>query len=66
MSEWQPIATLKIDGYYLVSDGIRVVPVYAWPQAMLGYDDLTRWDYSGYEELDFLPTHWMPLPEPPK
>lgn len=66
MTDWQPISTLFADGVCLVTDGYEVKPVYAWPEDDLGYDDLTKWDYDGHGELGFSPTHWMPLPDPPK
>lgn len=69
MREWRPISTADKDslGHILVSNGARVYV--AW------YDDLDEQDaywsdatvgdqYDG--RIQPQPTHWMPLPAPPK
>lgn len=73
MSEWQPIETAP-------KDGTRVlVSLWAWDDPATG-DRLTEIVYwggddwrNGYpDDVDAFantvnpPTHWMPLPEPPK
>lgn len=55
MSEWQPIETAPRDGAEVLTwNGTsRRIAAYAW-------DD--RWQSEGLPS--FVPTHWMPLPEP--
>lgn len=59
MSEWQPIETAPKDGTpILVADSGPYAFVVEWNnkhRAWLGADR-SAWE----------PTHWMPLPEPPK
>lgn len=57
MSEWQSIYTAPKDGYFL---GWREID---------GYQVLIFDDHGNFRNDDFViyhPTHWMPLPEPPK
>jgi hypothetical protein len=67
MSEWQPIETCQPDGRRVlgVVDGaVRFiywgktshVPIYGWNVCDQGAEDCELCE----------PTHWMPLPEPPK
>ena len=34
---------------------------------LIGFQDVTWewWPYPAHEALGYVPTHWMPLPEPP-
>ena len=66
MSEWQPIETAPKDGTkIIVFDHYDGVVIARWRM---------RWPESGYEWIEatgeeyenYRPTHWMPLPEPPK
>jgi hypothetical protein len=69
MTEWQPIETAPKDG----------TAILIWPaQSSFTGDDtisyVVRWhdwkeawiEASGEEYDTFYPTHWMPLPPPPK
>ena len=62
MSEWQPIETAPRDGKHILAythdDQIKEV---WWQKDFL--DGLEYWqdDWDG----EPMPTHWMPLPEPP-
>lgn len=70
MSDWQPIETAPKNGYYFIG---------FWPHMSRDYSGhkgqfrtcWTGWG-GGCWEADGLgrpvqgPTHWMPLPEPPK
>lgn len=59
MSEWQPIETAPKDTYVLLwCDEASDVP-------MVGYFG-NRWELAHADGDPFMPTHWMPLPEPPK
>jgi hypothetical protein len=74
---WQPIETAPRDRPFLVWNGEWVQLTY-WTNAYTGDDgyqdgwfedvsgDVPRvfWHYEGLD--DHRPTHWMPLPEPPK
>ena len=67
MSEWQPIETaLKVDestivGAWIENGRWRALDLWWWSRpGMEGWYD--TYDYHGPWE----PTHWMPLPEPPK
>jgi hypothetical protein len=71
MSEWQPIKTAPRDREILVCDiesGWRFVA--SWHEydgcGHRGPDGhwMSNACVDGYTEMD--PTHWMPLPEPPK
>ncbi len=66
MADWQPIETaLKECGLpdIIVSDG-RFVTVANWDDEDETWRDQINSD--GYEGLPIRPTHWMPLPAPPK
>lgn len=72
MSEWQPIATALKDGrlLWLIEDGAPL-GLYVHHQYAGCWTDDTRYIAKGYwQELcrDVIgsPTHWMPLPDPPK
>jgi hypothetical protein len=64
--EWQPIQTAPKDGAcVLLYDNTCEEPVVGFWHAS-GW--LVAWDHSRYD-TNFPgcdPTHWMPLPEPPK
>lgn len=66
MTDWQPIDTAPMDGRVIVTDGF-VVGEAAYYSAYEG------WWWAGSHPLDatdgqlaYDPTHWMPLPPPPK
>lgn len=62
--KWQPIETAPKDDTEIIGHDIRT-----------GTSHVTWWDY-GWRDPDahyysevlepFVPTHWMPLPKPPK
>lgn len=64
MSEWQPIETAPKDG-----TSVLVVGAYGYV-LMARWKEMTRvpsrWESYGLGAIRFEPTHWMPLPEPPK
>lgn len=61
MSDWLPIKTAppRVDVDIWV-DGTRV------PDACFLDGVWKRWSEAGYVPVGAEPTHWMPLPEPPK
>ena len=65
MTDWQPIETAPRDGGHVI---VYVVLGNDLPTVTLGKWNVTfqRWDigWSGYVKGE--PTHWMPLPPPPK
>lgn len=60
--EWQPIATAPRDG----------TKILVWREAELGYAGrrigVDKWHKNRWwhSRLNMQPTHWMPLPDPPK
>lgn len=63
--EWRPIETAPKDGTELIAsrfwgDG-SVVAIMHW----LPLDGDGFWDSDGWD-ADWEPTHWIPLPPPPK
>ena len=62
MSEWQPIETAPKNHFPVL--------VYGLYGQMVAFKDVTWkwWPFPASEDgpLDFTPTHWMRLPEPPK
>jgi hypothetical protein len=63
-TEWRPIESAPRDGTQVLlwAAGWRA-PTTGWT-----YEDDPWQDCPFYSGLDqrFIPTHWMPLPEPPK
>ncbi len=55
---WRPIGTAPLNG----------TEILVWDQ--LGFADVAFWDPMSLRwssgDLQLTPTHWMPLPEPPK
>jgi hypothetical protein len=77
MSEWQPIETAPKDGTYILlyeSDQSRPVKMGCWLDSEHKRNgqvihSAQRWSYGiiwvfGGDNPN--PTHWMPIPEPPK
>lgn len=76
MSDWQPMATAPKDGTrILVWDGHYRMEVADWGERSVWSDRQIgkgmQWcvgecdgEYNSRNEIE--PTHWMPLPEPPK
>jgi hypothetical protein len=74
MSEWQPIETAPRDGTWILASCVgQLIPMVAafdddddsmcWFSFNLVYERAVR---HGEPERKFKPTHWMPLPEPPR
>jgi hypothetical protein len=77
MSEWQPIETAPRDGTWIIVAGTsKVDPDYNVLFSEYGDDavgmSIAKWDARQWRDQwdDYYgpdcPTHWMPLPEPPK
>ena len=72
--EWQPIETAPKGPWIIGTDGDHVRPM-AW-ETKCDDDEYTGWCgactvdggmlYTNHVELGFAPTHWQPLPEPPR
>jgi len=62
MSEWQPIETAPRDGtrVLIADEDVWMAVARFWPCNMAWTEDAA----SGLKLNE--PTHWMPLPEPPK
>ena len=66
MSDWQPIETAPKDGTKIIAfdhhAGVVIVRWrMRWPETGCEWIEATGEEYENYR-----PTHWMPLPEPPK
>ena len=65
MMEWQPIETAPKDGSkVLLTDGDRTEIAHWWGKAQEGFWEV--WTCEPFYEDFKQPTHWMPLPQPPK
>lgn len=65
VGQWQPIETAPKDGTEILAYGRKQDGAYF---VAFEYGDwwcAGPWD-EGWCELNHAPTHWMPLPEPPK
>jgi hypothetical protein len=60
MSEWLPIETAPTDGTFVLLWAANESEC-----AMVGYFG-RRWELAHCDCAPFTPTHWMPLPDPPK
>lgn len=68
MNEWQPIETAPKDGTFVLCCDL-ITPFRNQPPIMF----VGRWDPEHHGWCDkpwhqdrFTPTHWQPLPEPPR
>lgn len=70
MSEWMPIETAPKDGTPILAfspDSDPSVYVIAWVNSGFDGKDYSGWREAGGEGYErFVPTHWQPLPEPPR
>lgn len=68
MTEWQPIETAPRDGTGFLY--FQRLPFgQHWVGSAIFYDDkFVHVQWSGQEDewVTLAPTHWMPLPDPPK
>jgi hypothetical protein len=69
MSEWQDIRTAPKDGSFIIAAKESVFP--AFEVTRFPYPLKQRWNGKKWEADDGhvyapQPTHWQPLPEPPK
>jgi hypothetical protein len=64
MSEWQPIETAPKDGTRIILGADLNVDPELWASWWIGGDD--RWANTPDWMWFTSPTHWMPLPSPPK
>jgi hypothetical protein len=70
MSEWQPIETAPMDGEWMLlagESGYVHRPYFATAGRWDAYKQ--RWEGTESNPLSdygIVPTHWMPLPAPPK
>ena len=60
---WQRIESAPRNAtHVLISDGILIFMAYRYRDG----EWRDSWNGSVHGDTDFTPTHWMPLPEPPK
>lgn len=64
--DWQPIETAPKEGQILLC----CMTPGEWSRRKPGYMGVDEWDeaigWGSFNKHHFPPTHWMPLPEPPK
>ena len=63
MTEWKPIETAPEDSEILLWDGKGIYIGECWPDCR---GDDSQPYFIVLEIGQIFPTHWMPLPEPPK
>jgi len=72
MSEWQPIETAPKDGTRILAFFPQQIDCYTILTVNFTRDQWALCPYGGYDfcSIEFGetedPTHWMPLPNPPK
>lgn len=74
MSEWQPIETAPKDETEILVYGEETRTIAGWGMIYSPYGDARRkgWrceatpDIEGHASDGIEPTHWMPLPAPPR
>ena len=66
-SNWQPIETAPRDGTFVLTASLGW-PVWlaSWKSIRAGKREFVGWTRLERDGGDWQPTHWMPLPEPPK
>jgi hypothetical protein len=69
MSNWQPIETAPKDGNRILVSGNTDIATTEftngrWVLSPIAWDG--DGETGGIADLEFVPTHWMPLPEPPQ
>lgn len=64
--EWQPIETAPVDVDVLVTDGSDTQCVARNSTLMESWQLTYCGSFAEDGDLCFEPTHWMPLPPPPK
>lgn len=70
MSDWQPIETLEMDGmlrlFHSPKGGTFIAPATV-PRELTRQENVGIYENSGsFPHTGWEPTHWMPLPDPPK
>ena len=60
MMEWQPIETAPVNHLSML--------VYGEYGMLVAFRDMDWewWPIPAHAQLGYVPSHWMPLPEPPK
>jgi hypothetical protein len=65
MSNWQPIETAPKDGSYILATPCFGTSTQIYQIYFDNRKKVNKWKY-GRLNLTANPTHWMPLPPPPK
>lgn len=63
MTEWQPIETAPKDGRWILTWTTDISHAFS-PYLVVRWKG-NEWCYEAGKDF-FAPTHWTPLPEPPK
>lgn len=65
--DWHPIETAPKDGTRVIAYSLGLVGTSRWADRFAAqYGDTAAGWYSEQLDRRHNPTHWMPLPEPPK
>ena len=65
--EWQPIETAPKGNVRVITYSLGLVGTSRYvPRFAPGYGDVTEGWYSEQLDREHQPSHWMPLPSPPK
>lgn len=68
--EWQPISTAPKDGILILGFAIIDSQTGNWKMRIMSHDCYAevgmRQNWNGWGDSWVRPTHWMPLPKPPK
>ena len=67
MMEWQPIETAPKDGTFVTAAAeSKTFFRFPYPMKQRWNEEKGKWEANDGHTYDPQPTHWMPLPKPPK
>ena len=63
---WQPIETAPKDGTLVLLSGFGLPVWQGYWVGQVGRHAINGWTRFNSVDMEWKPTHWMPLPEPPQ